>query len=178
LRAQVNAWLGELFPGAQANAVPIPKTRFMRLELRTAPTAEWRTPSNIGYGLSYAFPVIVAGLCARPGQILIVDSPEAHLHPRGQSRIGRFLAQVACSGVQVIVETHSDHVLNGVRIAVRDSVIPGEKVAVYFFDPTGTKQETAVPLSIAIDPKGNLSSWPEGFFDQAETDLSSLAGWA
>jgi predicted ATPase len=179
LRTQVNAWLGELFPGAEANAQPVAKTQMMRLELRTGRTGEWRRPSNTGYGLSYAFPILVAGLCAKPNQLLIIDSPEAHLHPRGQAGMGRFLAQVAASGLQVIVETHSDHVLNGIRISLKDQVVRPEHTSVYFF---GHRQESegssAAVISLAIDQNGNLSHWPAGFFDQAEHDLANLAGWA
>lgn len=177
LRTQVAAWLGELFPGAEANAVPISKTRLLRLELRTTSVGEWRSPANTGFGLSYAFPIVVAALCARPQQLLIVDSPEAHLHPRGQSNIGRFLAQVAASGVQVIVETHSDHVLNGVRIGIKEGILACKDAAVYFFGiPELGKSRP--PTALQIDSSGNISSWPEGFFDQAEADLANLAGWA
>lgn len=179
LRGQLNAWLQDLFPGAEANSQPVTRSRLMRLELRTAKTDEWRLPSNTGYGLSYAFPILVAGLCAGPDQLLIVDSPEAHLHPRGQSRIGRFLAQAAASGLQVLIETHSDHVLNSLRLAVRDGILTPSDSKVYFFDPRLRVDETATPVeSISIDPKGNLSKWPEGFFDQSEADLANLAGWS
>ena len=177
LRTQVAAWLGELFPGAEANAVPISRTRLLRLELRTTPVGEWRSPANIGYGLSYAFPIVVAALCARTHQVLIVDSPEAHLHPRGQSKVGRFLGQVAASGVQVIVETHSDHVLNGVRLGIKEGVLAGKDAAVYFFGKSEPGKDRS-PTALQIDSRGNMSAWPEGFFDQAETDLANLAGWA
>lgn len=177
LRGQVNAWAGELFPGAEVNAQPIPGTRLMRLELRTSRTDNWRQPSNIGYGLTYAFPVLVAGLCASPGQVLIVDSPEAHLHPRGQSRMGQFLAQAAASGQQILVETHSDHVLNGIRLALRDAVIAPDDVAIHFFNPSTGDEGVPQVTSVATDRKGNLSHWSEGFFDQIEKDLANLAGW-
>jgi len=179
LRGQVNAWLQDLFPGAEANTQSVTRSRLIRLELRTAKTDDWRRPSNTGYGLSYAFPILVAGLCAKPDQLLIVDSPEAHLHPRGQSRIGRFLAQLAASGLQVLIETHSDHVLNSLRLAVRDGVLSPDDTKVHFFDPKLQVDETATPVSsISIDLKGNLSSWPGGFFDQSESDLTNLAGWS
>jgi predicted ATPase len=179
LRGQLNAWLQNLFPGAEANTQVVNRSRLMRLELRTAKTDDWRRPSNTGYGLSYAFPILIAGLCARADQILIVDSPEAHLHPRAQSRMGRFLAQVAASGLQVIIETHSDHLLNSMRMAVRDGVLSTSDVKVHFFDPRAREDESPTPVnSISIDPKGNLSGWPEGFFDQSESDLAKLAGWS
>ena len=178
LYRQFNSWANEFFPGAQGNAQAVEKTNLMRLELRIGDTGDWRRPANIGYGLTYAFPVIVAGLLAKPGQILIIDSPEAHLHPLGQSQMGRFLAQIAAAGVQVIIETHSDHVLSGVRLAVRDQNISHENVAVHFFNhsiqTTGYMARVVSPM---IDKSGNLSEWPEGFFDQSEKDLARLAGW-
>ena len=79
--------------------------------------ADRMRPTNMGFGVSYALPVITAGLLAPAGSLLVVENPEAHLHPAGQSRVGRFLAHLAASGVQVVAETHSDHVLNGVRLA-------------------------------------------------------------
>jgi predicted ATPase len=179
LRGQLNAWLQDLFPGAEANTQAVTRSRLIRLELRTAKTDDWRRPSNTGYGLSYAFPILVAGLCAKPNQLLIVDSPEAHLHPRGQSQMGRFLAQVAASGLQVMIETHSDHVLNSLRLAVRDGVLSASDSKVHFFDPRLRTDENATPVSsISIDSKGNLSTWPKGFFDQSESDLANLAGWS
>jgi predicted ATPase len=113
LRRQLDAYLGELFAGAQANAEQISRTSLVRLEFKTSTTSDWRRPANVGYGLTYAFPILVALLIARPGQIVVIDSPEAHLHPRAQSAMGSMLARFAKAGVQILVETHSDHVLNG-----------------------------------------------------------------
>ena len=179
LRRQFNAWAGELFPGAEANAQRIPGTSLVRLELRSHEADARRRPANIGYGITYAFPILVAGLLAKPGQVLVIDSPEAHLHPMGQSRMGLFLANLARSGVQVIIETHSDHVLNGIRLAVREKNLSPENAAVHFFNRRPrTSEEPAHVVAIRIDNKGNLSEWPGGFFDQSEKDLAALAGWA
>ena len=178
LRKQFNAWASMLFPGVEANAQRIRGTSLVRLELRNHGADEWRRPANIGYGLTYALPILVAGLLAKPGQLLILDSPEAHLHPMGQSSMGRFLAMLAKSGVQVIVETHSDHVLNGIRLAVSSGDLLSEDAAIHFFNsrPRSTN-ESAHVTSLRIDTNGGLSEWPLGFFDQAERDLAALAGW-
>lgn len=179
LRRQFNAWAGELFPGAEANAQRIAGTSLVRLELRSHEADAWRRPANIGYGITYAFPILVAGLLAKSGQILVIDSPEAHLHPMGQSRMGFFLATLVRSGVQVIVETHSDHVLNGVRLAVREKNLSPENAAVHFFNRRPrSSEDPAHVVAIRIDSDGNLSEWPGGFFDQSEKDLAALAGWA
>lgn len=177
-RRQFNAWASSIFPGMEANASRVLGTDFVKLEFRSGPTDKWRRPSNIGYGLSYVFPILVACLLAKKGQTIVIDSPEAHLHPLGQSKIGFFLAKMAECGVQVIIETHSDHILNGVRIAVKQSSVAPENVLVHFFQ--GGKQEAGSPPPIVtslVSVEGSLSDWPEGFFDQAEKDLAELAGW-
>jgi len=117
-------------------------------------------------------------LLARHGQLLIIGSPEAHLHPMGQSKMGGFLAKIAAAGVQVFIETHSDHVLNGIRIAVRNKVIEPKNVAVHFFNnAVDIAVDSARVVSMEVDPQGNLTEWPEGFCDQTEKDLADLAGW-
>ena len=168
LRRQLNAWLNQLFPGAEANAQKLPNTDLIQLLFRNSKTDVWRKPANIGYGLTYAFPILVAGLLARPGQLLIIDSPEAHLHPLGQSNMGKFLAKIAASGVQILVETHSDHVLNGARLAVKRGVIESRDVGILFFNrPPQKDGDPEHIIAPSIDEEGNLSDWPFGFFDRS-----------
>lgn len=177
-RRQFNAWASSIFPGVEANANKIPGTDFIKLQFRSGPTDNWRRPGNIGYGLTYVFPILVACLLAKKGQTIVIDSPEAHLHPLGQSKIGLFLATIAESGVQVVIETHSDHILNGVRIAAKQSFVKPENMLVHFFQG-GRQLESAPPpiVTSLVSKEGSLSDWPEGFFDQAEKDLAELAGW-
>lgn len=178
LRRQFNAWANEIFPGAEASVEQLERLPLVKLELRTSKQQQFKRPANIGYGLTYAFPILVAGLLAREGQILIVDSPEAHLHPLGQSKIGYFLGTMAASGVQVVCETHSDHVLNGVRLAVADKKIANTDVAIHFFEPRNDEEdESPLISSPQIDPIGNLDMWPDGFFDQTDKDIARLNGW-
>lgn len=175
-RRQLDAYLGELFPGCGANSEFVPNASLVRLEFRATPTGAWRRPSNIGFGLSYAFPILVALLSAREGQTVIVDSPEAHLHPKAQSAMGRILAKFAGTGLQIIVETHSDHVLNGVRLAVMGRTIEKAAVKLLFF--AGSVGRDHGVTSLMLDELGNIDRWPPGFFDQAESDLAKLSGWA
>ena len=113
---------------------------------------------------------------AKEGHILVMDSREAHLHPLGQSRIGEFLSKMANSGVKVIIETHSDHILNGVRLSVNNRVISSDKVGIHFFEKNNSDNKTRI-VSPQIDSHGNLSEWPDGFFDQSDKDLGKLIGW-
>lgn len=131
--------------------------------------------TNIGFGISYVLPIIVTGLIARKGAIMIVENPEAHLHPSAQSRIGQFLARIAQSGVKVIVETHSDHVINGIQISAAKELIDNNLISInYFSKSENTKQKQPNITEITINKKGELSSWPKGFFDQTQIDYSIL----
>src|SRR5262249_22468546 len=79
LRKQLDAWVSALFPGAQANVQTIPQISLLSLQFRLSETGAWRRPANVGYGLTYAFPIVVALLTAEEDQIVVIDSPEAHL---------------------------------------------------------------------------------------------------
>jgi predicted ATPase len=129
--------------------------------------------TNLGFGISYVLPIIATGLIAKKGTYLIVENPEAHLHPSAQSKMGRFLAMVADAGVNVIVETHSDHIVNGIQIAVAEKEIENTSVTINFYSSkNGNTQPDITPINIS--EKGELSDWPKGFFDQTQIDYSHL----
>jgi predicted ATPase len=130
-------------------------------------------PTHMGFGVSYTIPVIAAALAIRDAGILIVENPEAHLHPSSQSRIGIFLALVAAQGAQVFIETHSDHVVNGIRLAAKNQLVDADNVKFFYFSNASNGDDSSVQ-EISVSPKGTLSQWPEGFFDQIERDLSQL----
>ena len=174
VRAQVDAWLSELFPGARATADRLSRDAPIRLSFSLSRTSRWARPANVGFGLSYAFPMLVALLTREKGSIVVVDSAEAHLHPRAQSAVGRLLGQMAGAGLQIFVETHSDHLLSGVRLAVREGLVQPDDVALHFVGQGGVAGQVT---TLAVDKHGAVSDWPEGFFDQAENDLATLSGW-
>ncbi|MGE4443310.1 MAG: DUF3696 domain-containing protein, partial [Desulfomicrobium sp.] len=128
-----------------------------------------------GFGLSQVFPIIVAALSTEKDGVLLIENPEVHLHPAGQALMGSFLAEVANSGIQVIIESHSDHVLNGIRRSVKAQQLPHEQVALHFFRPR-VDDATQVE-SPKIDSIGNIDVWPDGFFDQFDKDMNHFAGW-
>lgn len=172
LGTQTEAWLSRIVRPIQVEASRVLGTSLATLRFRE-PTiaAEWVRPSNVGFGLSYALPIIVAGLTIPEDSLFVVENPEAHLHPSGQSLMGEFLARVAASGVQVVVETHSDHVLNGVRrCAVDDDTTLGPaSIAVHFYGENGSTTQ------IDVTSSGGLSIWPVDFFDQIERDLTTIS---
>ena len=171
LGAQAEAWLSSITRPVQVSARRLDDASGAVLSFRDPDvTAEWTRPANVGFGLTCALPIIVAGLGNRTSSLLMVENPEAHLHPRGQSEMGKFLVRLAASGVQTLVETHSDHVVNGVRIAAAgDGILSPDEVAIHYLADDGVLNE------IAINRSGGLSAWPSGFFDQAEHDLAEVS---
>jgi predicted ATPase len=176
LIAQVNAWMQEFSPGVRVEPVPVPMTDLVRLVFsykgEGAAYGEPLRPTNVGFGLTHALPVVVACLAATPNTLLVVENPEAQLHPRGQASIGRLLALTAANNVQVIIESHSDHVLNGVRLAVKEGLLAPRQAKLHFF--TRNPGEASSYETPALSSEGRLSYWPAGFFDQWEKSLDRL----
>jgi predicted ATPase len=171
---QVNYWLNFIMPGVKVKAVPSPNTLTAQILIENQFTvSEPILSTNLGFGISYMLPIIATGLVAKKGSYFIVENPEAHLHPSAQSKIGRFLAMVANAGVNVIVETHSDHIINGIQIAVAEKEIENTSVTINFFSFDNDKGQPNIS-PIKIKEKGELTEWPKGFFDQTQIDFAEL----
>jgi predicted ATPase len=130
---------------------------------------------NVGFGLSYTLPVIAAllmGTITR-NSLVIIENPEAHLHPRGQTEMARLICKCVEAGAQVIIETHSDHLLNGVRIYTKRSTTDFYKqVSIHWFQLDNNKNTDIESTTIA--PDGRLYDWPVGLADQFEINASQL----
>ncbi|HWS85248.1 MAG TPA: DUF3696 domain-containing protein [Ktedonobacteraceae bacterium] len=174
LKSQVEAWLGEISPGTQISVTPNLGTDTLRLQYTFVEkdTGRLYRATNVGFGITYALPILVAVLSSQPGALILIENPEAHLHPKGQSQLGRLLAYAAHCGIQVVLETHSDHVLNGIRVAVHDGELAPEDVEIHFFQRQ--KGAQAQVLSLHIDRNGRIDQWPDGFFDEWDKNLESL----
>ncbi|PJJ06890.1 putative ATPase [Flavobacterium sp. 1] len=174
LEQQVNAWLDYIMPGVSVYATCDKETLSAQVKINNTYTkGEHIIAPNIGFGISYILPIIVTGLIAKKKSFMIVENPEAHLHPSAQSKIGRFLAMVAKSGVKVIVETHSDHFINGIQIACSLNEIDSDIVTINHFSYDENSIQPNID-SLSINKKGELSNWPKGFFDQTQIDFAEL----
>lgn len=174
LEDQVNYWLGFIMKGVKVKVKSDYETLTAQILLENEYTVNEPTlATNLGFGISYILPIIATALVAEEGSFLVVENPEAHLHPSAQSNIGRFLAVIAASGVKVIVETHSDHIINGIQIAVAEKTLENTEVTINFFGKAeGVSQPEVLPIS--INARGELSDWPKGFFDQTQIDYAYL----
>jgi predicted ATPase len=173
---QTQAWLDRICSGVQLEVSPQSSMDIVGLSYSFAtsqgPSNSFR-PTNTGFGLSYTLPVIVAALAAPPDSCILIENPEAHLHPRGQTAVGRLLARASAGDVQVFLETHSDHVLNGIRLEVKGRRLRSDAVALNYTHKIHGSVECAID-AITLDDEARLSKWPVGFFDEYERVMSDL----
>ncbi len=177
LTDQISGWLQEISPGAQVQIAKIDHIDATTLGFKYKTSAQLisseRRPINVGYGLTYSLPIITSCLTATAGDILLLENPEAHLHPRGQLKLGLLIALCAQDGVQIFVETHSDHLLNGIRLATKNNLISSDNVEVFYFDRNYNTGITTI-IYPKLQSNGRFLEWPEGFFDEWEKALDEL----
>lgn len=173
---QVEAWMGEISPGTRLKIETKSDVDLMSFQYSYGDSNPYRA-TNVGFGISYTLPIIVAALASTPGTIILIENPEAHLHPKGQVKMGQLLALAASGGVQVVIETHSDHVLNGIRLAVHGGKIDPIDVQLHYFHRDNKEKEgqaVTEVISPKIDRNGRIDRWPDGFFDEWDNSLEIL----
>jgi predicted ATPase len=175
---QTSGWLQQLSPGVRPRTATVEladatSLRFSYTGTSVDSGSREHRPSNVGFGLTYSLPIIVSCLAAPTGALLLLENPEAHLHPRGQFALGQLLARCAADGVQIIVETHSDHVLNGIRVAAKRADIANDTIAVHFFSRDIESGESSI-TSPVLHANGRFSDWPDGFFDEWSKAIDEL----
>lgn len=174
----VNQWLEKIFPGFTARLSKIAEADAVSLRYAEKVRDRVGNPHraiNVGFGITYVLPILVALLKAKDNDLIIIENPEAHLHPRAQRILGELFVKTAAIGAQIIIETHSDHILNGIRIAAKEKIIDASKVKMFFFmrEDVGTQYHVNV-YSPKLDNEGNIDIWPEGFFDEWDNALAKL----
>lgn len=169
----VEQHLSQILSGAAIH-IPNPEADIIDLQLNSVDGTSYFRPANVGFGYSYVLPVITATLLAEKGSILIIENPEAHLHPGAQSRLTKFIINMAKEKeLQVVMETHSDHVVNGMRIAMKQGLLkPQDAVVVYFAHDNGTTAPTIT--TITCDKNGTLSEYPDDFMDEWTQQMFQL----
>ena len=125
---------------------------------------------NVGFGYSYILSIVVSALIAKEGNIFIVENPEAHLHPKAQLNLAFLLAKLVDNGVQVFIETHSEHIVNGFRLAAlkEEFSLSNKDLNILFFDNDFCIQQ------LKVESNGKIKNWPSGFFDQYQYELSEI----
>jgi len=171
----LQAWLGAITPGVEF------RSKIEKMTDSSYTMFDGHRAMNVGFGLSYALPVIVSlflGSLTRDKRlnnpVVLLENPEAHLHPKGQTEMARLICSAVDAGAQVIVETHSDHLFDGIRIYAKQHPGFANKVATHWFELD--RQKITHIESPIIDDNGNLDFWPPGMFDQFGLNATELLG--
>jgi len=182
LLSQTTAWEREISPNVNVMPVKVGNSYEIKYSFnKQGDVTNEFSSDNVGFGLTYALPIIVAILSSQKDSLLLIENPEAHLHPRGQSKLAELIALAAQAGIQIILETHSDHIINGILVACKKFENNGKGidrnlVKIYHFTRDEEKH-CAIPNPINILQDGKIDTQPEGFFDQTENDLNYLLGF-
>ena len=162
---QLNQWIGYLFDGVKLS---VDSLHDRALQVQIAGNKQM-TNLSIGFGVSYALPILVEGLILEEDDTLIVENPEAHLQPKAQARMGYFLGKMAASGVRIIVETHSEHVIKGISTAIKsDSTLSEEAVSIVMISRyNGQHQINEIDMQKDI----TQLQYPKDFFDVKDDDI-------
>lgn len=171
---QVDYWLQYLC-GYSVTAEEIEGTTTVKVSFQTEDHVKAYRSVDIGTGVTYLATIIIAALSCTKDEVLIIENPELYLHPAAQSKFVEFFVFLAEKGLQIIIETHSDHIINGVRKEVKRGHIDPNEVKILFVQ----KQDNlSYVTNIVVKNNGAIENPLRGFFDQIDDDLDILIGLA
>jgi predicted ATPase len=177
LRNQVILWLDRISPGVSPQVQVAITSRTSELYYDFVEGKE-KTNSyksvNVGFGITYVLPIVIALLAAEKGDIVIIENPEAHIHPLGQRMLGELIALAGAGGVQIFVETHSDHIINGLRIMVKEKKVSKDDIGLAYFYKDDQDNYKHKYVTVGIEDNGQLDNWPDGFLDEWDKALYDL----
>lgn len=178
LETQVKRWMQHISP--RVNIVVEPSGADFKLNYKFGreenPMTEEMAAVNVGYGVTYVLPIILAVLSSKPGSLILIENPEAHIHPKAQAELMKLMMRAAKAGIQIIIETHSDHIMNGALVAVVEEPETVDLVRAYYFQ-RDDKTHTSLPCELKLLKDGRIENPPKGFFDQIDIDMRTIMGF-
>ncbi|MFK5975868.1 MAG: AAA family ATPase [Sulfurovum sp.] len=134
------------------------------------------SPFNVGAGNSYLAKILIMGLSCKKDNILIIENPEIHLHPKAQAKIAEFFAFLASKGIQIILETHNDHIINRLCYEEYKQVLKKDEIVIYYknsiLEPF---EKIEIQNGQFLDQNAN-NQFPEGFFDATLAEIFEING--
>lgn len=178
LAVQVERWLRLVSPNIKINIEPAGEDFKLKYKFNREGNTitEDITALNTGFGITYVLPILIAVLSADKDAIILIENPEAHLHPKGQAVLMELISKAVAHGVQIIIESHSDHIINGSLVAVNKKWITPDRLSIYYFERE-EHGHTALSHRLQISETGRIIRPPKGFFDQIDIDLRTLTGF-
>lgn len=177
LGKQVELWLQAISPNIHFNIQPSGEDFKVNysFDRENNRSTDEMSAINTGFGISYLLPILVAILSAKPGSLILIENPEAHVHPKGQAILMALVAKAVKAGIQIIIETHSDHIVNGALVNVKRGILSNEDVKIYFFN-RDEHLHIANTHKLEVTAQGQILRPPKDFFDQMQIDLRVLTG--
>ena len=183
LNQALTYWIYFLRTGQQLNEVFHPEeitvstTKDVLVEIKImSPLAGTPHPlADSGFGYSQVLPILVTTLLADIGETVIVEQPELHLNPALQVRLAEFFVAMARSGKQVLIETHSEHIVNAIRVLTAEDE-SGELTGLCGLHFIDTANGSPLVRSLDIQPDGTVPEWPQHFFGEAASLGGHLCG--
>jgi len=172
LGRQVNHWLKKIL-NSEIETEDIKGTDRVKAQYSYNENRKVRS-KNIGSGISYIISILVICLSSKKDDIIIIENPEIHLHPKAQSFLTEFFVFVANQGIQLIIETHSDHIFNGTRKFIFNKAIEKEKISINFF--TMDNESLSKHTKVELNDSGTILNYQKDLFDQFDNDLDELLG--
>lgn len=172
---QVSQWLG-FITGSQIELITEQISDKISVAFNVKDIDSKVSPFNLGAGMSYVAKVIIICLIAKKGDLILLENPEIQLHPKAQAQLGVFLAFIARNGIQLIVETHCEHLINKIAYEAYEDNISNEDIVIHYKNSVYSDFET---LLIDINGEfnnlaGDIISFPTGFFDATLADLMKM----
>ncbi len=184
----VNYWMRDVFGFRYEFSVRGKANVLFELDLKLPHLKDKRVAlPDVGFGISQVLPIVVAGLLSKEGDLLILEQPEIHLHPSVQAKLTDFFLSLVRSGVDVLVETHSEHIVNRVRRRAAEDGLPltaegKQKARVLFVEPEETGRGGSSWSSrirgLDFDSYGGMTEWPAGFCDHVDDELAYISAAA
>lgn len=180
---QVNHWL-EYIAGTTLKISDLKKTNYLQVKYNNNPKnrnqeALYCRPMNVGAGVSYLISILVVCLGSNKDDIIVIENPEIHLHPKAQSRLCEFLYFISDNNRQIFVETHSDHIFNGIRVGTALETMDRDNISTNFFALDDNFETQCNPIKfgefgkiIGTNDKMDIND----LFDQFELDIDKMLG--
>ena len=174
INENVSKWLNQCDISSDVEVKPL-TDRHYEIRLSNSRTGESENLADVGFGCSQILPILIAGFNLEKGQILIVEQPEIHLHPKAQAELGSFFCDLSKRNIQTFIETHSEHLLLRIQTHIAAGYLNPEDVKVYYVFANKETDRKEVE-EIKLNKNGTfLTEWPEGFFPERLVEVKKIA---
>ncbi len=171
LDTQVNYWLAHILD-TEMKTEEIASTNQIKASFKNGNA--FVRPKNIGSGISYLVSILIICLSAKKEQVIIIENPEIHLHPKAQAKLGEFLAFVASKDIQIIIETHNDHLINRFRYEVYKGYLGSNQIIIHYKEKNVPFEQIKIGKNGKFIDKNGGNSFPQGFYDATLKEIYQI----